>query len=92
MKIKPSTVAFITGGASGLSQAFARRMVARGAKVAIADVNKKGMEEMQKEFGDKNCLTVECDVRDDEQIKHATNLTVEKFGGLHVGFTGAGIV
>lgn len=64
MRILPSTVAFITGGSSGISKAFAQRMHKRGAMVAVADVCKKSMDQLKEELGEDRLLTTECDVRD----------------------------
>ena len=40
MKIGKGMVVFITGGASGLGEAAARLMLAKGCTVVIADMNK----------------------------------------------------
>jgi NAD(P)-dependent dehydrogenase (short-subunit alcohol dehydrogenase family) len=43
--------AFITGGASGLGEAIARRFVAEGAAVIIADIDVSGGEALARELG-----------------------------------------
>lgn len=92
MKIKPSTVVFATGGASGLSKAFVQRMHKRGALIAVADVNKGLMADLRKEMGEDRLFTTECDVTDPDSIDFATNACVEKFGKIDVCLAGAGIV
>ena len=53
--------AIVTGGASGLGAATARRLAAQGAKVAVFDLNAKLAEEVAKEIGG---TAVVCDVSD----------------------------
>src|SRR4051812_50197810 len=53
--------AIVTGGASGLGAATARKLAARGAKVAVFDLNMKLAEELAKEIGG---VAVACDVAD----------------------------
>lgn len=55
MKIDASTVAIITGGASGLGEATARALAARGARVAIFDVAEARGEVLAKEIGGVFC-------------------------------------
>lgn len=44
-------VALITGGASFMSRHTARRLLAQDWKIALADINRAGMEEVAKELG-----------------------------------------
>jgi len=53
--------AIVTGGASGLGAATARKLAAQGAKVAVADLNTKLAEDLAKEIGG---IAVHCDVAD----------------------------
>ena len=53
--------AIVTGGASGLGAATARKLAAQGAKVAVLDLNAKLGEELAKEIGG---VAVTCDVAD----------------------------
>src|SRR5436309_803044 len=53
--------AIVTGGASGLGAATARKLAAQGAKVAVCDLNIKLAEEVAKEIGG---VAVTCDVTD----------------------------
>src|SRR4051794_41470174 len=43
--------AIVTGGASGLGAATARKLAGQGAKVAVCDLNTKLAEELAKEIG-----------------------------------------
>jgi len=55
MKLDSSVSAVITGGASGLGEATARLFAAKGAKVAIFDMNDAKGEQLAKELGGIFC-------------------------------------
>ncbi len=65
MKLDSSVSAVITGGASGLGAATARRLAASGVKVALFDLNEEQGEALAKELGGVFCkvdVTSEADV------------------------------
>jgi NAD(P)-dependent dehydrogenase (short-subunit alcohol dehydrogenase family) len=66
------TRALITGGASGLGAATARRLHAAGAWVTIADLNAEKGEAFVNELGER-CSFVQCDVTDADQVKAAVD-------------------
>jgi 3-oxoacyl-[acyl-carrier protein] reductase len=47
----PSTIALVSGGASGLGNAVVRRLVGAGAKVVIADLNKDAADNLAELLG-----------------------------------------
>ena len=51
MKIDSSIAAVVTGGASGLGEASARALAAKGAKVAIFDLNEERGTAVAAEIG-----------------------------------------
>ncbi|HQC97934.1 MAG TPA: SDR family NAD(P)-dependent oxidoreductase, partial [Aquabacterium sp.] len=51
MKLDNTISAVITGGASGLGAATARRLAAKGVKVALFDLNEAAGEALAKELG-----------------------------------------
>jgi NADP-dependent 3-hydroxy acid dehydrogenase YdfG len=51
MKVTNTTVAVITGAASGIGAELARTLVRRGAQVALGDVNIAGLEKLAAELG-----------------------------------------
>jgi NAD(P)-dependent dehydrogenase (short-subunit alcohol dehydrogenase family) len=55
MKIDHSIAAVVTGGASGLGEASARALAAKGAKVAIFDLNEERGEAVAKDIGGTFC-------------------------------------
>src|SRR5215813_6374049 len=55
MKLDKSIAAVVTGGASGLGAATARRLAADGVKVAIVDLNEQQGRELAREIGGVFC-------------------------------------
>ena len=60
-------VAIITGAGSGFGAATARRYVAEGAQVIIADINAENAERLARELGDRS-LAAHVDVRDSDSV------------------------
>ncbi|KJR09502.1 MULTISPECIES: SDR family NAD(P)-dependent oxidoreductase [Gordonia] len=79
--------AIVTGGASGIGAATARRLAARGAKVVIADLKAEDGEALAKEI---DGVFVAVDVTDTAQIEAAVNKAVE-LGPLKAVVNSAGI-
>jgi NAD(P)-dependent dehydrogenase (short-subunit alcohol dehydrogenase family) len=65
MKLSSSISAIITGGASGLGAATARRLAAHGVKVALFDLNEAAGEALAAELGGVFCKV---DVTSEEQV------------------------
>lgn len=61
----------ITGGAGGLGEAIARRLLAEGARVVIADHRIEAAQALAKSLGDR-CQVVSLDVRNPESWETAT--------------------
>jgi NAD(P)-dependent dehydrogenase (short-subunit alcohol dehydrogenase family) len=79
--------ALVAGGASGLGEATARRLHARGAVVTIADVNVEKGEALGDELGVR---FVACDVREEDQVQAAVDAAAEADGGLRISVCCAG--
>lgn len=79
----------VTGAARGLGLAMARRFVAEGARVMLADVLPEGTERAA-ELG-ANAAFCACDVASRDQIAAAIEATVARFGGLDGLVNNAGI-
>ena len=62
--------AIVTGGASGLGAATARRLAAAGARVAVCDLNAKLAETVAKEIGG---VAIVCDVADASSAKRPSS-------------------
>ncbi|HUE38008.1 MAG TPA: 3-hydroxyacyl-CoA dehydrogenase [Candidatus Binatia bacterium] len=87
MKIQGS-VALVTGGASGLGEATARKLVAGGGRVAILDRPQSEGEKVASELGGLFCAA---DVTSGEQVEQAVAKTVEKLGGVQIVVNCAGV-
>lgn len=79
--------ALVTGGASGLGLACARRLVARGVKVVIVDLNREAGAAAEKELG---VTYAHGDVTNTEQINAALD-AAERLGTLRAMVHCAGI-
>ncbi len=84
-------VAVITGGGSGIGAGTARRFVAEGARVVIADVQIDAGQALADELGD-TAIAIRTDVTVEQDISDAVNLAVDRFGRLDVMFNNAGIM
>ena len=81
--------AIITGGASGLGRAVARRFVAEGGKVALWDVNADAIAEAAAEVGATHTAAV--DVSDAAAVAAAADETAKALGRVDVLVCSAGI-
>ena len=81
-------VAVVTGGGSGLGEATARALAARGAKVAIFDV---GIDRAEKVAADIGGIAVKCDVSSAESGEQAFAAVAEKLGAPRILINCAGI-
>ncbi len=84
------TTALITGGASGLGEATARRLHGAGANVVIVDLQQDKGESLVKKLGAK-ARFMKADVTNAEQVQAAVNEAVKSFGGLNIAVLCAGI-
>ena len=72
--------AIVTGGGSGIGQAAARLMAARGARVAVLDL-KPGDE----------FIGITADVTDDASVRRAVDTAADRLGGIDIVVNNAGI-
>lgn len=82
-------IALVTGGASGIGLASARRFVAEGARVVVGDVDETSLAAVADELGDA-VATLRCDVTAEDDLARLADTAVERFGGLHIAFANAG--
>jgi 2,3-dihydroxy-2,3-dihydrophenylpropionate dehydrogenase len=86
-------VALITGGGSGIGRAVALRYLAEGASVTVLGRSAEQLQEVVEAAGElgERVLTVPGDVRSPDDLHHAVEATVERFGKLDVLVPNAGI-
>ncbi|WP_329454910.1 bifunctional aldolase/short-chain dehydrogenase [Streptomyces sp. NBC_01497] len=85
-------VALVTGAASGIGKAVARRLVSEGACVVVADLDAESASAVAKELGGPDkAVAVAVDVTDEEQITAAFRAGVLAFGGIDLVVNNAGI-
>jgi 3-oxoacyl-[acyl-carrier protein] reductase len=88
-------VAIVTGGTRGIGLATARALIEAGVRVAITatsdDTLRTGAAELGKVAGPDAVLPVRADVRQPEQVEHAINTVVSRFGGLDALVNNAGV-
>jgi NAD(P)-dependent dehydrogenase (short-subunit alcohol dehydrogenase family) len=77
----------VTGGASGIGLATARRMAAEGAALALLDVDSTGVVRAASELG---ALALVADVGDANAVTAAFTAAASRLGGLDVLFHNAG--
>jgi NAD(P)-dependent dehydrogenase (short-subunit alcohol dehydrogenase family) len=82
--------AIITGGGSGIGRALAIHLAARGAKVAVADLNLEAAQEVANACG-SDARAISLDVRDAEAVKQCIQSYAEEMGRLDYLFNNAGI-
>ena len=92
MKQFKDKVAVITGGASGIGLALARRAAAEGMKLVLADIEDGALAAAAelKAAGAK-VLTVKTDVSRAEAVENLAAQTLQAFGGAHLVFNNAGV-
>ncbi len=84
-------VAVITGAASGLGEASARRFAEEGCRVVVADIQDAAGRAVADSLGASG-LFIQCDVTKEADVAAAVDLAVSTWGKLDVMFSNAGIV
>jgi rhamnulose-1-phosphate aldolase/alcohol dehydrogenase len=85
-------IAFVTGAASGIGRATARRLAAEGACVVVADRDADGAKAVATELGSADVAApVTVDVTDEAAIEAALQEAVLAFGGVDLVVNNAGL-
>lgn len=88
------TVAWVTGGASGIGLAAAQRFAAEGARVAVSDLNAPGCDAAVAAItaAGGSAIAVPCDVRSLDACVAAVARIEQEWGRLDHVFANAGVV
>jgi NAD(P)-dependent dehydrogenase (short-subunit alcohol dehydrogenase family) len=85
-----SPVAVVTGAGDGIGWATAQLFAERGYRVALLDVDADRASVRARELGDAHA-GVACDVAQEEEVRTAFKVIVDRFGGLDAVVNNAGI-
>jgi NADP-dependent 3-hydroxy acid dehydrogenase YdfG len=81
----------ITGAGSGIGRALAQHLAARGARLALSDVDLAGLAETVASLGTAEVRSDPLDVRDRAAMARYATSVAEQFGGVDVLINNAGV-
>ena len=84
-------ISIVTGAAQGFGKGIAEELYKEGATVVIADMNVPLAEQVAQELGERACA-IAVNVADEESVANLVGQTVEKYGGLDLMLSNAGVV
>src|SRR5512134_3789690 len=86
-------VAVLTGAASGIGLALAKRLGAEGMKLALADVEPAALSGAQRALAAAGveCIAVPTDVARADAVTALAERTLDAFGAVHVVCNNAGV-
>jgi len=86
-------VAVVTGAASGIGKALAKRFLDEGMRLVLADVERAGLREVEREFEGwgGEILSVRTDVAQPDDLSALAEATIERYGKVHVLCNNAGV-
>ena len=83
-------VAVITGGASGIGLAAARRFAAFGMKLVLADLSQDALDRAAAQLSDAELVTVPTDVGKIDEVNRLKDRAYAAFGAVDVLMNNAG--
>ncbi len=86
-------VAVITGGASGLGLAMARRFAREGMKLVLGDIEEEPLRKVEQEFRRSGIpvLAIRTDVSRGHDVERLAEKTLATFGAVHIVCNNAGV-
>lgn len=88
MKNIQNAVAVVTGGASGIGRGIVESLLARGARVVVADRDRSALEQVA---SDLDVHIIETDVTDEQSMSALAQETIEVFGKVQILCNNAGV-
>jgi NAD(P)-dependent dehydrogenase (short-subunit alcohol dehydrogenase family) len=88
-------VAVVTGGASGIGLAIAKRFAAEAARVVIVDYNQAGLDAVMplvRDAGATETLALLCDVSDEQQVRATVEAVMARLGRFDVLVNNTGLM
>jgi NAD(P)-dependent dehydrogenase (short-subunit alcohol dehydrogenase family) len=87
-------VAVVTGAASGIGRALARRLGAEGMQVVLADIEPGALAEAERELAGRGVetLAVRTDVCDEGSVRALAEAALARFGAVHLVCNNAGVM
>jgi NAD(P)-dependent dehydrogenase (short-subunit alcohol dehydrogenase family) len=82
----------VTGGASGIGLSAVKCFLQAGARVGIADLNKKKADEASESFETESVVSIGVDVSNADSVQAMIASAVSAFGGMDGMFNNAGII
>lgn len=86
-------VAVITGGASGIGLAVAEKLLERGMRLVLADIDEPKLRDVESRLTESGgeVLGVTCDTASAESVTALAEAALDRFGAAHLLFNNAGI-
>ncbi|MGH9755686.1 MAG: SDR family NAD(P)-dependent oxidoreductase [Blastocatellia bacterium] len=81
-------VAVITGGASGIGLAIAKKLRSEGASMALIDLNQSALQSAPMPAGENAYI---CDVTNEDQVRSVVDQIAERFGRIDILVNSAGV-
>lgn len=87
-------VAVVTGAASGIGRALARRLGAEGMRVVLADIEPGALADAERELAGRGVetLAVRTDVCDESSVRALAQAALARFGAVHLVCNNAGVM
>jgi len=91
MKNLMDRVVVITGAASGMGRALAFQLAREGCRLALVDINQKGLEKVKSEISVKDIHIYTVDVAQKDKVDKAVQQILSDFGRAHLLINCAGV-
>jgi NAD(P)-dependent dehydrogenase (short-subunit alcohol dehydrogenase family) len=91
LSFSPHRRALVTGGASGFGLGVVARLVAVGARVVAADVDREALATIAGRYADDLVLPLQMDVRSEDSVRAGVAHAAAQLGGLDTVVNSAGV-